>query len=71
MHIKTPESLHILQELGDGRKAYNSLLNTIVRYMKQEFPENIQFIEEEHDVSLVLGEFRDGSGILLIRVFLI
>ena len=57
MHIKTPESLHILQELGDGRKAYNGLLNTIVRYVKQEFPENIQFIEEEHDVSLVLGEF--------------
>ena len=47
----------IVQDLGDGGKVYNSLLNTIVRYVRQEFPENIQFIEEEHDVSLVLGEF--------------
>ena len=47
----------IVQDLGDDGKVYNSLLNTIVRYVRQEFPENIQFIEEEHDISLVLGEF--------------
>ncbi len=60
-----------MQDLGDGGKAYSGLLNTIVRYVKREFPENIQFIEEEHDVSLVLGEFWRVWGISLIRAFLI
>ncbi|KJA20973.1 hypothetical protein HYPSUDRAFT_55775 [Hypholoma sublateritium FD-334 SS-4] len=43
-------------DFGDGGKFYDEMFNTIVRYVKAEFPDMLHFLTLEHDISKVLEE---------------
>ncbi|KJA20951.1 hypothetical protein HYPSUDRAFT_42550 [Hypholoma sublateritium FD-334 SS-4] len=53
-------------DLRDGGKLYSSLLNTIVRYVRKEFPMKLEYLEEKHDVSGILAQLAAEEEAVLL-----
>ncbi|KJA20931.1 hypothetical protein HYPSUDRAFT_763421 [Hypholoma sublateritium FD-334 SS-4] len=49
-------------DFGDDGRTYDTFLREIVRYTKEEFPENLTYLENEHEISEKIAQMQYKQG---------